>query len=96
MHKTFTDVHINMEYKIRELNEQYTFFAQPRFISKILEIKDFESAFPEKGNIVMMSFEGSKIIGKRGFAFVSQNAIYWWEKVYKDAKEVLSDIIEEK
>jgi len=25
-----------------------------------------------------MSFEGSKIIGKRGFAFVSQTVIYWW------------------
>lgn len=64
-------MHINTEYKIKELNENYTFFAPPRFISKVMELKDFESAFPEKGNIVMMSFEGSKIVGKRGFAFVS-------------------------
>ena len=32
MYKTFTDIHMSMEYKIKDLNEGYTFFAQPRFI----------------------------------------------------------------
>ena len=50
---------------------------------------DFESSFPEKGNIIMMSFEGTKIVGKRGFAFINGNAIYWWEKNYKDMKDIL-------
>lgn len=41
MYKTFTDVHINMECKIKDVNDNYTFFSQPRFISKLLEMRDF-------------------------------------------------------
>ena len=52
-------------------------------------MRDFESAFGEKGNILMMSFEGSKIIGKRGFAFSNNNTIYWWEKNYKDIRDLI-------
>jgi hypothetical protein len=36
MYKTFTDVHMSMEYKIKDLNEGYTFFSQPRFVTKLL------------------------------------------------------------
>jgi hypothetical protein len=36
----------------------------------------------------MMSFEGNKIVGKRGFAFSNGQCIYWWEKNYKDYKDV--------
>lgn len=96
MLKTFTDAHVNMEYKIKELNENYTLFSQPRFISKVLEMKDMESNFQEKGNIVLMSFEGSKVTGKRGFAFVNDTAIYWWEKKYKDIKDLLPELAENK
>lgn len=45
MFKTFTDVHINSEYKTKELNESYTLFSQPRFLTKVLEMKDLESNF---------------------------------------------------
>lgn len=41
MFKNFTDVHINMEHKIKDLNENYTFFSQPRIMTKILEMRDF-------------------------------------------------------
>lgn len=44
----------------------------------------------------MMSFEGNKIIGKRGFAFSNNNIIYWWEKNYKDIKDLVPDISEDK
>jgi hypothetical protein len=44
----------------------------------------------------MVSFEGSKIIGRRGFAFVSQNCIYWWEKNYKNYKDILCEVAEDR
>lgn len=86
MYKNFTDIHMNMEYKIRNLNQNYKFYSQPRFITKLLDMHDIQSGFSEKGNIIMMTFQGSKIVGNRGFAFVSNSAIYWWEKNYKDFK----------
>lgn len=59
-------------------------------------MRDFESAFGEKGNILMMSFEGSKIIGKRGFAFSNSNTIYWWEKNYKDIRDLIPETSDDK
>lgn len=38
------------------MNETYSFFSQPRFVSKLLEMHDFESDFSERGNIIMMNF----------------------------------------
>lgn len=57
---------------------------------------DFESDFAERGNIVMMNFQGNKIAGKRGFAFSNKNVIYWWEKNYKDVKDILPESAEDK
>jgi hypothetical protein len=61
-----------------------------------LEVRDFERGFSEKGNIVMLSFEGSKMVGRRGVACINHNAIYWWEKNYKDLREVLPEVAEER
>ena len=56
MWKLFTEVHLNNDYKYRELNQNYTFYTQPRFLLKMEELREFQNGFPEKGNILMLTF----------------------------------------
>lgn len=56
MWRLFTDVHFNNEYKYRDINPNYTFYAQPRFLLKMEELREFQNGFSEKGNIIMLTF----------------------------------------
>lgn len=96
MFRIFTDSHSNLDYRIRELNPSYSFFAPPRFFLKADELRQFQSGFSEKGNIMMLTFEGSKIAGRRSYAFTQGNNVYWCTKKSKTMAEVLAEISDEK
>lgn len=94
MWRLFTDVHFNNEYKYREINPNYTFYAQPRFLLKMEELRQFQNGFSEKGNIIMLTFQGCKIFGKRGIAVIDDKNIYWWEKKSKGIKQIIEELNE--
>lgn len=90
MSKIFTDAHYNLDYRIKELNQSYSFFAFPRFFMRVEEMREFQTAFSEKGNIMMLTFEGNKIIGKKSFAFSQGNTIYWSTKKAKQSDDLIN------
>ena len=96
MWKIYTDTHLNLDYRFRELNPSYSFYAPPRFFIKVEEMREFQTNFPEKGNIMMLTFEGSKIVGKKSFAFTQGSTIYWCIKKQKKFDDVLNELVEEK
>lgn len=46
MWKIYTDTHLNVDYRVRELNSSYSFFAPPRFFLKVEEMREFQTNFP--------------------------------------------------
>lgn len=89
MWKLYTDTNINFDRKIKEQTARYSLFSQPRFLIKIDQLRDFQSSMKEKGNIIMINIEGTKITGKKGFAIVQGNTISWWHKKSKGVNEFL-------
>lgn len=41
----------------------------------------------------MLSFEGSKIVGKKSFAFTQGSIVYWCTKKSKSFDDVLNEIM---
>lgn len=89
MWKLYTDINVPFDKKAKELNPKYTLFSQPRFFIKLDELREFQSSFGERGNIVMLNLEGSKIVGNKGFAVVNKNSISWWAKKSRGVPEMM-------
>ena len=89
MWKLYTDTNMTFDKKAKELNPRYTFFSQPRFFVKLDELREFQTSFSEKGNIVMLNLQGNKIVGKNGFAIAQNNTVSWWAKKSKGISEIM-------
>ena len=42
----------------------------------------------------MLSFEGSKIVGKKSFAFTQGSTVYWCMKKSKNFEEIINELME--
>lgn len=38
----------------------------------------------------MLSFQGNQIVGKKGFAVVEKNVIYWYERKSKNFQDLIT------